>query len=408
MKVLLLNQVFWPDTAATAQHGHDLARYLVSQGDSVTAVASRSIYGDKGSSLPARDSVDGIEIHRVGRSLFGKKSTLGRAADFVLFYIAATFRVLTLPKHDVVVCFTTPPFISAVGLLLRLFRGTRTVVWLMDMYPDVPVAAGMMRAGSLSHRFFEWLDRRILRNSDAVVVLGRCMAERVRAKGVDPARMHLVNVWSDPNEIRVLPRSENPYRAEWSIGERFVVQYSGNFGIGHDMTAMCDAMRRLAGDDRIRWVMVGGGVRKKEVERAISEGGIPNAVVAAHQPRARLGELLALGDAHLVTIAPGFEGTLVPSKFYGVLAAAKPTLYVGPATSEVARTVDERRAGVAVAVGDGKALAEAILAMVEDRAEALAMGERGRRATEQELGIAFACAKWRAILADVVAGRRRN
>jgi glycosyltransferase involved in cell wall biosynthesis len=230
----------------------------------------------------------------------------------------------------------------------------------------------------------------------------------VRAKGVDPARMHLVNVWSDPNEIRVLPRSENPYRAEWSIGERFVVQYSGNFGIGHDMTAMCDAMRRLAGDDRIRWVMVGGGVRKKEVERAISEGGIPNAVVAAHQPRARLGELLALGDAHLVTIAPGFEGTLVPSKFYGVLAAAKPTLYVGPATSEVARTVDERRAGVAVAVGDGKALAEAILAMVEDRAEALAMGERGRRATEQELGIAFACAKWRAILADVVAGRRRN
>lgn len=406
MKVLLLNQVFWPDTAATAQHGHDLARHLVAHGDSVTAVASRSIYGDKGSALPARDSVDGIEIHRVGRSLFGKRSTLGRAADFALFYVAALFRVLTLPRHDVVVCFTTPPFIAAVGLLLRLFRGTKTVVWLMDMYPDVPVAAGMMRAGSLPHRFFEWIDRRILRNSDAVIVLGRCMAERVRAKGVAAERMHLVNVWSDPNEVRVLPRMENPYRTEWSIGDRFVVQYSGNFGVGHDMTAMCDAMRRLAGDDRIRWVLVGGGVRKKEVERAIAEGGIANAVVAAHQPRARLGELLALGDVHLVTIAPGFEGTLVPSKFYGVLAASKPTLYVGPTSSEVALVVDERRAGVAVEVGDGESLSRAILRMVDDPSAARSMGERGRRATEDELGMDFACAKWRRILAGVVSGSK--
>ena len=74
MRVLLINQTFYPDIAATAQHAHDLARFLVAEGHEVTAIASRSIYGEKGAALPREETVDGIRVVRVGKSIFGKSS----------------------------------------------------------------------------------------------------------------------------------------------------------------------------------------------------------------------------------------------------------------------------------------------------------------------------------------------
>jgi hypothetical protein len=142
MSVLLLNQAYWPDVVATSQHADDLARSLVSRGDHVSVVASRAIYGEKGSALKRRDSHGGVAIHRVGLQLFGKQGITPRAFDFALFYAAAALRCLTLKRHDVVVCFTTPPFIALVGVLLRIVKGTKVVydldddVWHVD--PDNP------------------------------------------------------------------------------------------------------------------------------------------------------------------------------------------------------------------------------------------------------------------------------
>ncbi len=76
LHVVLLNQAFHPDVVATAQMGKDLAEALVARGHRVSAIASRSIYGQKGASLPRREviSVPGgsVEVYRVGMSLFGK------------------------------------------------------------------------------------------------------------------------------------------------------------------------------------------------------------------------------------------------------------------------------------------------------------------------------------------------
>ena len=115
MRIILLNQAFYPDHAATAQHAHDLAKYLVAQGHDVAVVASRSIYGSKGAALPKRETVDGIEIHRVGKSIFGKASIIARLIDFALFYLLALTKVMTIKRPDVIVPFSTPPFIALAG-----------------------------------------------------------------------------------------------------------------------------------------------------------------------------------------------------------------------------------------------------------------------------------------------------
>ena len=401
MKVLLLNQVFWPDVAATAQHGHDLGRYLAQHGVQVTALASRSLYSETGKALPREGGVDGIRIVRAGQSRFGKTALAARAFDFVSFYLAALWKAIWLPRQDIVVCFTTPPFIAFVGILLRWLKGTKVVCWTMDLYPDVPVAAGVLRRGSLAHSLFDAVDRFSLRHADRVVVLGRCMQQRLLEKGVDPKRMEVINVWADGDEVSVRPIEGNALRTAWQVGDRFVIEYSGNFGIGHDGETMYRAMQATRADDSIRWVIVGGGTKRGELEAFVQAHDIVNAVLKPYQPREALGELLSLGNVHLVSVAENFSGLLVPSKFYGVLAAARPVLYVGPRESEVARVIEESQCGLVIEQGDSAGLVKAIETLHADPQLAQAMGRRAREAFERTFTRSHACERWLRLLQNV-------
>ncbi len=403
MRVLILNQCFYPDVVATAQHGWDLALHLRKEGHEITAIASRSIYGAKGASLAKREVVQGVRIERVSASIFGKSSILARACDFLFFYILALWRALTLPKHDVCVVFTTPPFISLASWILRLIRGTRYVYWVMDLYPDVPVVCGVMRKDSLATRFFEGVNRFCLRRADRVVVLGRCMESLVLSKGIPASKLVRINVWSDQEEIKPIAREANAYRREWNVGDRLLVMYSGNFGIGHDIETMADGVTQLASDPRILFAFVGGGKRKPELIDILKSRGVTGFIDAPYQPRERLDELLSAADVHLASLKNGAEGVMVPCKLYGVLAASRPVVYVGSPSGEVARVIAEEHCGAVVPCGDSARFIEAILGYANDRASVDADGARGRAALTEKWGASHALAKWSTLLGEIAA-----
>ena len=415
--VVLLNQAFHPDVVATAQMSKDLADHLVAQGYRVTAVASRSIYGKSGAALPKRETVelplaDGtvghIEVHRVAASFFGKKNLVTRALDFGLFYLLAGLRVLTLRKPDVVVSFTTPPFIALVGLLCKLFRGSKAVYWLMDLYPDVVVQCGVFKEDSFAERVLERISRVILRRSDAVVVLGRCMERRVLEKGADPSRIHLIPVWADHSGLEPLSIEQNPMRGRWGLSaETCCVMYSGNFGIAHEAGTMCRAMDRLRDEPGLQFVFVGGGDRRKEVEAFIEDREVSNARYFDYVPREQLRESLCAGDVHLISVRTGLEGLIVPSKLFGIMAAGRPALYVGSPESEIARVIEETGCGLVVQEGDDAALAEAIRRLSGDRELRERMGTAGRSALQTRFDTRVACESWRELL-DQLCGVMRT
>ncbi|MGA1516263.1 MAG: glycosyltransferase family 4 protein [Phycisphaerales bacterium] len=398
MRVVFLNQTFHPDVAATAQHAFDLAQDLAAHGHEVHAIASRSLYGERGATLPAEEVVDGIQVHRVGQSLFGKAGLAARILDFVSFYVAAGRRLRAIPRPDVVVCLTTPPFIARTALRLRSRTGAKVVLWSMDLYPDLPIACGMMsrwHPAAIAGRF---LDRRCLRGADAIVALGRCMRDRLVAKGADPAKVEVIGVWSDEQEIRPGSREGNAFREAWAVGDRMLVMYSGNFGLGHDVETFLDAAEALRDDDRVRFAFVGGGKRKSEVERRVQERGLANCVLAPYQPRERLGELVGAGDVHLVSLRRGVEGIMVPSKFYGVLAASKPAIYIGSREGEIARTIEEERCGSVIEPGDAAGLAEILRRYAENPQRRADEGERGRRSLVERHSRRVRCEAWRTLL----------
>jgi colanic acid biosynthesis glycosyl transferase WcaI len=394
MHVVLLNQPFYPDVVATAQMGKDLADELIRRGHTVSAVASRSIYGQSGAQLPRFEVIDGIEVHRLGVNIFGKKGIAARIADFALFHALATVRVLTLKKPDVVISYTTPPFIAIVGLLARLFRGSRAIYWVMDLYPDVPVACGVMKPRSLLTRAFESLSRTLLRRSDASVVLGRCMQERVLEKGIPASKVKLIPVWADLRGIEGTPRDDSPYRATWNLGSNFTVMYSGNFGIGHDAQTICDAMLKLRDHADIRFVFVGSGKRKKEVLAFIEQHGLKNAQWQEYVAREQLGLSLAAADLHLISIKEGVEGLVVPSKLFGILAAGRPSIYVGNPKAETGRVLEETGAGVCVREGESDKLVDAILRYKNDPALTASTGARARACVAGRFDMQTATRQW--------------
>src|ERR1700744_4255525 len=127
MKILLLNQFFWPDSAATSQLLTDLARGLEKNGHQVYAVCAEGAYAIKDLSDPPP-----VKIHRVKTVPF-VRGPLGRVLSYASFFLNAVFRGLTLPKPDLVITLTTPPLLSLVGSLIKIFRGSRHFIWEMDV-----------------------------------------------------------------------------------------------------------------------------------------------------------------------------------------------------------------------------------------------------------------------------------
>ncbi|TVR80855.1 MAG: glycosyltransferase WbuB [Rhodospirillales bacterium] len=403
MHVLIINQTFYPDVAATAQHAHDLAKHLHNHGHEVSVVTSRSLYGQSGAALPRTDVVDGIQILRVGQSIFGKASILARILDFSLFYMASAMKVMFVKRPDVVICLTTPPFIALVGLLVRRLRGGRCVYWVMDLYPDLPVACGVMRPDALLTRFFFFVNKVCLRRADRTVVLGRCMRGRIAAQGVNGPNIVPIDVWPPADNLAQHRDAPNPFRTKWAPQNRFVVMYSGNFGLGHDVHTMCEAARLLNNESRVHFVFAGGGKKKTQVDEFVNVERLQNCTLVGFQPRDLLADSLGAADVHLVTLSEGVEGIMVPSKLFGIMAAGRPTIFVGAETSEIARILAENNCGLTVRPGDAEALATAITRLTDDPAVCRAMGERARRAIEQRYAQSHALERWRALLDDLVA-----
>jgi colanic acid biosynthesis glycosyl transferase WcaI len=200
MRVLLINQFSIPDTAATGQLLADVAETLADEGHEVHVICSRRRYGSGTDGCAAREIVNGVNVHRVEATGFGRGKAVGRLLDWFSFYLLAMWRALRLPKMDVCVALTTPPFISLIGLLLSKLKGTRSVIWAMDLYPDIAVAYEVLRRESLTYRLLTRLNRFLYRNAAAVISLGEVMTDRLHSLGVPSDKVHTVHNWV-PGEV---------------------------------------------------------------------------------------------------------------------------------------------------------------------------------------------------------------
>ncbi len=350
----------------------DLSFHLAERGWRVEVVTSRQRYDDSSAKLPTRETVRGVVVRRVWSTRFGRGFLPGRAIDYATFYASAFFALVRGATRDsTIIALTDPPLISVVAAVAAMLRRATLVNWTQDVFPEVAEALGM-RALRVLRRIRDWSIRRAKVN----VALGDLMAARLPHAVV-------IHNWADVS----LHPVDIPH-------PRFVVGYSGNLGRAHDARTMLAAIRALRDDDGIEFAVTGGGAQFE----SLREERLPNVRFAGYAPRERLSESLSSADTHLVTLLPALEGLIVPSKFYGVLAVARPVLFVGARDGELARIIHSYDCGFIIEPGDGEELARRIRELAGDRDRARAIGLRGRRLYEERFAPDIALAAWERVL----------
>jgi colanic acid biosynthesis glycosyl transferase WcaI len=141
---------------------------------------------------------------------------------------------------------------------------------------------------------------------------------------------------------------------------------------------LIEAADRLRSRDRLAIVIVGEGARREHLEREVDRRGLSNVRFLPYQPKARLHESFAAADAFLVSLKPGIEGYIVPSKLYGILAAGRPFIAAVDPSCEAAEIARTGRCGVPARPGDPADLTEKIALLYDDPASTRQLGANAR------------------------------
>lgn len=382
--VVFSEQFYFPDGWGGAQLPRDLTMHLASAGFGVEVVCGSDQYAPVEGDPGPDPAASGVRIRRVP-PLLGGDIHRRKFLRQLWFYACALPLLLFRRPPATFVTQTNPPLVVPMVALVAMIMRRPFVIIAQDLYPEVMVAHRMIDPHKPIGRFLSRLFRWAYRRARNVVALGPTMCDRLTAKGVDPARIVCISNWSTGQPSVVRGPANRLCRA-WGLEDNFVVLYSGNIGIAHDVATPILAVRQaLEMVPHLRLLFIGKGARLEEAKRLVAEHGLEGVVqFRPLVPMARLPESIGLADLALVSLREGFEGLVVPSKLFGYMARGIPTVYVGP-DSDIRHFVETSAGGACIRNGAVDELSDLFVRMAGDQAEVRALGEAARTYYDRHL-----------------------
>lgn len=393
--LLVLSQTFVPDPASVGQHMTDVAVEMARRGHCVRVYASARGFEDPSARYPLRERLGGVDVRRLPLASFGKKSLPLRVLGTASFMVQSLAAGLSAPNVDAIFFSTSPPLIGIVATVIHVIRGVPMIYWAMDLNPDQLIALGKLKTSSPVTRLLEAANRMILRESALVVALDRFMADRLapRARGLR-RKMTVMPPWPHEDHIRPPEAGDNPFRARHGLNGKFVVMYSGNHTSSNPLSTLLQAAVRLKDDPELRFLFVGGGSGKREVEQLIREHKLTNVISLPYQPLDELGNSLSAADVHVVSLGDHMVGIIHPCKIYGAMAVGRPILYLGPRPSHISDLLEQHQIGWHVAHGDINGAVETLRAIkATDRQMLEKMGQSAQSVLRRSLSQDLLCAR---------------
>lgn len=389
MHILLLSQYFPPEAGSAAAKIAEMAHYLVGRGHQVSIVSQVPCYpagvvypGYEGAWF-RRERHDGVRITRTWSYASPERSKFKpRLLNYATFMATALAGIFSGPRPDVTLVYSPPLMLGLTAALVSKAWRTPFVFWVNDLWPRAALHLGFMLEGSL-YRAASALERFVYRNAARIFVYSQRMLEEVVADGGERGKIEYHPLWIDTEVFHPDPAGAARIREQYDWGDKFVILYGGNIGLAQGLDVFVEAARLLRNNPEMHFVMVGSGVEKENLEGLARNYGLTNLEFIGHQPKDQVLAYFSAADllfAHLKA-APHRVGT-VPEKILAYMACGRPVLMAAQ-EGAAADVVREHACGVSIPPDDPGALAQAILALSQQRPELDAMGVQGRRAAEQ-------------------------
>ena len=410
MRILLLTHYFAPDVTTNCDIMTGLAEQWVAWGHAVTVVTSVPHYAtgrvppEFRGRLVLREVRGGLSVHRTYVYVPRERgSLLQRVWSYLTFNVLSTLVAAAVGGYDVIVAPSPPLTIGLSAYLLSRLRRVPYVYNVHDVYPDIAVRLGVLKNPRLV-RLFRWMEKLVYAKAAAVSVVSAGIQANLLSKGVPAGKVRVIPNFADADRVRPLPR-DNDFARREGLSGRFVVMYAGNLGNSQPVEVVLEAARLLAGEDEIRFVIVGNPGRIEGLRAQAAARGLGNVHWLPFQPVARVPEMYAAADVHLVVLRReiGFESA--PSKAYTIMAAGRPMIASVARTADTADLVTAAECGVWAPPEDPAALAEAVRRLKADPALRERMGGNARRAVEARFTRQIVAAQYVELLAPLVKRR---
>lgn len=384
LRILFLSPHYPPDVAATGQLVAELAEDVVAAGHEAIVIASRPdrvAAGYAGSApLARRELRNGVQVEWLRIPTAGRRGTWSRLLPFTGYFLATAWRSLFVGRVDIVFAQSTPPLLAGLlAMLHSFFPGRRFVYNLQDVYPELGQALGVLGHGPVAH-LSRRVERVLRRRADKLIVLADDMRDVVCDSDRRLRDVEVIPNWADTAAVTSVTASSNEFRRQHSLQDKFVVMYSGNLGRAHGVELLPQVAALLADLPDLVLLIVGDGPARQQVQDAVGRLGLKNTIFLPYQPKEKLSESLSAADVALILQRRSVSGLVVPSKLYGILASGRPAVAAVPAGCEVARVLENERAGIVVEPESAAGIAAAVRDLYLSRDRAAELGTRARLA----------------------------
>jgi colanic acid biosynthesis glycosyl transferase WcaI len=366
LRVLFVEQYYFPEGWGGAELPRDITIALREEGFNVDVICGSDPYVEPDPSETTPNPIDaGVFVSRVPRLIKGdvKRRRLLRQ---LLFYLMLIPKLLLHRRPDLYMAQTNPPLAVVLMACVALLYRKPLLIVAQDLYPETLAAHGLLRRKSIVYFFLRSLFGFAYRSATSVIALGPVMRQRLLEKDISEGRIAIISNWAT-GPLDTINGTATPFRSAWRLDGQFVLLYSGNLGVGHEFDTLLKGVS-LAWPQcpNLRVVFIGKGSRLSEVQKKVLQLNL-SAIVQFRDlvPASQLPHSLALANIAVVTLRQGFEGLIVPSKFFGYMARGIPTLYIGP-DSDISHVIKAANCGFVCANEDAAAVCSAIVNAYND------------------------------------------
>ena len=363
MRLLVVTQYFWPEGFRI----NELVQSLVARGVAVDVLTGKPNYPE-GRVFPGyrargtqREDWEGARVFRVPLVPRGLRSGVRLLLNYLSFIVTATVMgswMLRGTRPDAILVYATSPLLQALpALFIGRLKAVPVTIYVQDLWPESLEATGNVR-NRLVLGLVDQVVRFIYHRADLILVSSLPFKESIARYAPSAPVVYY------PNSVDA--SFGNPDSglkpAIAALDDGFCVVFAGNVGAAQAVHVIVEAAALLRGHKDIRLVVLGSGSEVGWMQMQITQLGLDNLYLAGRFPVQAMPYLLSRASALLVTLTDRriFAAT-VPNKIQAYMAVGRPI--IAAMNGEGARIVEQAAAGVAVKAEDGRALADAILAL---------------------------------------------
>lgn len=382
MKLTILTQYYPPEVGAPQTRLSHLASVFVAAGHKVTVLTAMPNY-PTGKIQPGYGGVlrrewrDGVRVLRAFVYPSQSASIIPRLLSYFSFVLSsAVLGSLFLRSSDYLLVESPPLFLGLSALWLSRLKRARLIFNVSDLWPASALRLGVIREGSLAHRFGSWLESSCYRHSWLISCQSSGILRDIKERFPSQSTFLLSN-GADTSRFGLRHQTEQA-RRQLGMQDEFIILYAGLHGLAQGLDRVVDAANQLGAEKCYRFVFIGDGPEKGKLIQKSRDLGLGNVTFLDPVPSKEIPDLLASADLILVSLGIDIPGA-VPSKLYEAMASERPVVLI--AEGEAVEIVRRFEAGLVVSPGDVPSLVSAIQWVRENPQHAAQLAARARDAS---------------------------